>query len=411
MSYDCCVVVPIYKNQLSDDEWYGLNNNRHILKKHPFIAISPDDLDITNITKRIDFQGTKTFSANYFSSPKTYSRLLLSPKFWNSFNFEALLLAQLDSFVFKDELEKWCRANYAFIGAPWFYGFGADSIITVQSLVRTKQYSAQKAEQLFNLMKRFNAIDNFGQINLRWRDTCAELRKNLGKDFENIFSFLEKKEKYFHSFAGVGNGGFSLRRVDLAKKLFNSTKVTENWNLSTSYIENHPAIKPYFNYLQKLSRQTIELNRALISLLNNLLVRHNRPGAENRLLPEYTSKTHGTIIGRLKSIKESIKEGTAYSHEIFSAINKFKPEIVNTALYKCYLPEDFFWGEFAQHFVDDFAIAPFEKALQFSFEHDPAYCFELNNRSLPFGCHAWQLPRNRIFWDHFFSNQLLSQRR
>ncbi|MBN2705565.1 MAG: hypothetical protein JXR89_03895 [Deltaproteobacteria bacterium] len=391
---------------MSDDEWYGLTNNRAILKSYPFIAISPDGLDISDITNKIDFQESKTFCPNYFSSPKSYSRLLLSANFWNSFDYKTLLLAQLDTFVFRDELDMWCQQNYAFIGAPWFKGFGADSIVTVQSLVRTKQYSANEAEQLFKLLKGVDTIDSFGQINLNWRDKSAELKKILGNDFENIYSFLEKKENYFHSFAGVGNGGFSLRRVDLAKKLFNSTAITDNWSLSTTYMEEHPAIKPYFEFLQNVSEQTLKLNAVLVSIINKLLAGQRKPGPETVLLPKYSSETHETILEQLKLIKESIQVESVQRHEIMSAINKFKPEIASTALYKCYLPEDFFWGEFAKHFVDNFTVAPFAKAIQFSFEHDPAYCFEFNNKSLPFGCHAWQLPRNRVFWNRFFSNRL-----
>lgn len=35
-------------------------------------------------------------------------------------------------------------------------------------------------------------------------------------------------------------------------------------------------------------------------------------------------------------------------------------------------------------------IPPVEEALRFAFDLDPRSCFEKNNRSLPFGCHAWK---------------------
>ena len=39
---------------------------------------------------------------------------------------------------------------------------------------------------------------------------------------------------------------------------------------------------------------------------------------------------------------------------------------------------------------NDFLIPPPEEALKFSFELNPRTLFELNNKCLPFGCHAWK---------------------
>ena len=48
----------------------------------------------------------------------------------------------------------------------------------------------------------------------------------------------------------------------------------------------------------------------------------------------------------------------------------------------------------------EFSIAPFETALKFSFEVAPRQCFEMNNQSLPFGCHAWAR-YDRSFWEPY----------
>lgn len=59
--------------------------------------------------------------------------------------------------------------------------------------------------------------------------------------------------------------------------------------------------------------------------------------------------------------------------------------------------EDHFWSDEAVRYDPLFKVAPFEAGLQFAFEVAPRQCFELNNRRLPFGCHAW--PRyDRAFW-------------
>lgn len=52
--------------------------------------------------------------------------------------------------------------------------------------------------------------------------------------------------------------------------------------------------------------------------------------------------------------------------------------------------EDGFWALEAPKYDSSFKVAPFKIALQFAFERFPKKCFELNNRKLPFGCHAWK---------------------
>ncbi len=49
--------------------------------------------------------------------------------------------------------------------------------------------------------------------------------------------------------------------------------------------------------------------------------------------------------------------------------------------------EDVFWSSCEG---EDFLVAPINIALQFSFECDVQACYELNDRQLPFGCHAWE---------------------
>lgn len=64
------------------------------------------------------------------------------------------------------------------------------------------------------------------------------------------------------------------------------------------------------------------------------------------------------------------------------------------------LNEDLFWSDRARLFDPTFKIAPVKTALQFSFDRHPRHCFELNNRQLPFGCHAWA-KWDRAFWEPY----------
>lgn len=62
--------------------------------------------------------------------------------------------------------------------------------------------------------------------------------------------------------------------------------------------------------------------------------------------------------------------------------------------------EDYFWSFKAIKYWPDFKIAPVEDALRFSFEVEPRRCYALNHFQLPFGCHAWNR-YDRKFWEPF----------
>jgi len=60
--------------------------------------------------------------------------------------------------------------------------------------------------------------------------------------------------------------------------------------------------------------------------------------------------------------------------------------------------EDVFWSIEAQKFDSSFTVATAKEALPFAFEVAPRWCYEINGRQLPFGCHAWGR-YDRGFWE------------
>jgi len=61
---------------------------------------------------------------------------------------------------------------------------------------------------------------------------------------------------------------------------------------------------------------------------------------------------------------------------------------------------DLFWSYRAVEYVPGFRIADWRTGLRFAFEACPRQCFELNDRKLPFGCHAWA-KYDRAFWEPY----------
>ncbi|MDR3715403.1 MAG: DUF5672 family protein [Puia sp.] len=237
-----CIVVPVYKefHLLEVKEIISLTQLYKILGRHVVCLIGPGNIGFEDYAGHAGLNGvtikTKTFDDVFFSGLKGYNSLLMSLEFYQSFDeFDHILIYQPDAFVFRDELEYWCKKGYDYIGAPWFENF-----------------------------------------------------QNAGKE-SNII--------------GVGNGGFSLRKV-------------------SSFIKG-------------------------------------------------VKRLH--FLRRLGGFSRFLAGEAAYSI-LFSSVH---------------MQEDIFWTRCMPLIRSSFSVAPVTDAVKFSFEVHPNVLFEMNNRDLPFGCHAW----------------------
>lgn len=64
------------------------------------------------------------------------------------------------------------------------------------------------------------------------------------------------------------------------------------------------------------------------------------------------------------------------------------------------LNEDVFWSREVNRYLPVLKIPNYKTGLKFAFDVNPKLCYDLNNNSLPFGCHAWQR-YDHEFWSDF----------
>jgi hypothetical protein len=135
---------------------------------------------------------------------------MLSETFYNTFtDFKYILIYQLDAFVFRDALLSWCAKGYDYIGAPWLSKKDRTGLDKIIANIKNKLYV---------------------RYNVKYKDGLPK----IGKQLENR----------------VGNGGFSLRRVD--KLLYHCIN-------NKTAIEKYLSMKhPWFN---EDIFWSIELNR------------------------------------------------------------------------------------------------------------------------------------------------------
>lgn len=161
------IVIPIYKTQLTQLELLSLKQVYKILGSYPLVVIKPDKLDLSSLQIEFPLLTFQSFSDTYFEGIKGYNRLMLSKEFYKRFlDTDYILIYQLDTFVFRDELKEWCNKEYDYIGAPW----------------------------LEKPIYRFPGISQF-----MW----------LSKLYHKLLQKPYKQALYNK----IGNGGFSLRRV------------------------------------------------------------------------------------------------------------------------------------------------------------------------------------------------------
>ena len=120
------VVIPVYSERLSENEWLSLEHNTEVLKRHPIVLLLPRSLSIEAVARRFPTVCNHEIirvSDGYLGKAGIlgYNRMMLSAEFYDLFvDCEYILICQTDAWVFRDELELWCSRGYDYIGGTWW---------------------------------------------------------------------------------------------------------------------------------------------------------------------------------------------------------------------------------------------------------------------------------------------------
>lgn len=168
MNKTVAVIVPVYKADISDDEKRSLASIVNKLSARDIYIVKPTGLDVSWLTEQYPALKIKEFEPRFFAGIKGYNQLMCSADFYGAFSeYEYMLIAQLDTLIFADELDRWCAAGYDYVGAPW-------------------------------LKRRVNCYPPMTWI--KWYQDRQRKKRNL----------YSKRALYNR----VGNGGLSLRRIE-----------------------------------------------------------------------------------------------------------------------------------------------------------------------------------------------------
>ncbi len=156
------VVIPIYKEKLNELEKISLAQCRKVLKNYPIIFVAPEGKNFSYIAPN---EFLVQFPPQYFQSVKAYSRLLMSPIFYEPFlSFDYMLIYQLDAFVFYDALEEFCRLDYDYIGAAWPYYAWHGLRLEKTPRVGNGGFCLRKVSACHNLLTELKQLSNWEKI-------------------------------------------------------------------------------------------------------------------------------------------------------------------------------------------------------------------------------------------------------
>lgn len=168
------VLIPIYKEIISVEEGISLKQCFNILSSHKIILVLPENLDCTvyeqlaldnNITLYKEYFATK-----FFKDIAGYNKLMLSLDFYERFiTYKYILIYQLDSFVFFDQLDYWCSLNYDFIGAP-LIGDHKNYVFDNNFIAGNGGFSLRKTKTFIDCFKRESNLFPNSEIYNRVKD-------------------------------------------------------------------------------------------------------------------------------------------------------------------------------------------------------------------------------------------------
>jgi hypothetical protein len=197
------------------------------------------------------------------------------------------------------------------------------------------------ARQFYNAFKDYKFIFFYHLDSLAFSDQLEEWCET---DLDYIGApWLHCTDSPWVEKSRVGNGGFTLLRVEAALKVLHNRYRQEPANYWFDWVERNAG-----------------LFRSIVDFLRR------------------TKSISGlSALEQMRNKWAQIEEPSRYGRN-----------------------NDLFWSDQAARYLPGFKVASVEEGLRFAFEAAPRMCYEMNHHKLPFGCHAWA-KFDRAFWEPY----------
>lgn len=198
MKINVAIVIPVYYSEFSYLEKISFNQNMDILKKYDKYFVIPESLNVGNDIKQKNVRVIKV-NDKYMKDLDSYSQMLCSSYFYNMFiKYDYILIAQLDSFIFKDEVIEFCKLGYDYIGAPWPGRVRVYTDNNVKLLsVGNGGLSLRKVRSHIDLLERGVKRKEGMPEDVFWASQNSKSYKVAPEEVARKFSLEAKAEQYY----------------------------------------------------------------------------------------------------------------------------------------------------------------------------------------------------------------------
>ena len=194
------IVLPIYRARLDGEVLAAVDRAISLLQHGDWHLVAPMSLETSFYEKRYS-KPIVRFPDACFDSPRSYSRLLLTDKFYATFaQYEYMLVIQDDVYVVRDDLAYWQARRFDYIGAPWPTG-----VEYVLSMSRNPGIRGHT----------ITAYVGNGGFSLRRIAACRQLLAEFAKEAA-WFRKNERAEDMFFAFFGQLSQQFTLPSLRVA---------------------------------------------------------------------------------------------------------------------------------------------------------------------------------------------------
>ena len=230
---DIGIVIPVYKIKLSGNEEKAFLNCLSKVRTYPIILIAPSSLDTSWYEEKGQLT-VKRFKDKFFKSERSYSKLLLTPNFYQAFqDYRYILIVQTDVWILQNdhELKNFINSGYDYIGAPWKQGILAYAY-TIKGIAHFPKF-VSRPQELY--------VGN-GGLSLRKVDSHLKLLKKY-----RLKSRLWSKvgEDIFFSYYGQRDSEFVVAPVEIAESFSLETSAREDMQSGISPFGVHAWEKYY----------------------------------------------------------------------------------------------------------------------------------------------------------------------
>jgi hypothetical protein len=204
MNNNLVVITPIYKKDISKDEYLSLNSAMLHLKSYDKVIVAPQkfmqDKEFLARWKSYGYR-IEFFHNKNFVSVDSYNKFMMNKNFYKRFqSYKYMLIYQLDVLVFSDSLEYWISRDIDYVGAPWiredengkrFHGAGNGGL----SLRKIKTFiDVLESKQLFNKKDKFIQLSlntKFRNILMLWLLLRTKFTRNLAGLYRLLYEGQE----------------------------------------------------------------------------------------------------------------------------------------------------------------------------------------------------------------------------